>query len=101
MRPHVTPRGNVIGPKFSLGMLVATPGAMEATTPSERELALRRHMSGDWGEVCDEDKETNDSSVRDGSRILSAYTAKSSGEKFWIITEADRFSTTILLPEDY
>jgi len=57
-------------------------------------------MLGDWGDLCDEDKKVNDRAVAEGSRILSAYQAVNS-TKFWIITEADRSATTVLLPEDY
>ena len=66
---------------------------------------LRRHLRGDWGDVCDEDKQLNDQSLIDGSRILSAYKTKR-GEKIWIITEAtddqgNRAATTILRPDEY
>ena len=59
-----------------------------------------RHMAGDWGEVDAEDKAANDLALMDGSRLLSAYTT-TKGQKLWIITEADRSVTTILLPSDY
>ena len=89
-------------PKFSLGQVVATPGALEALQQANQKSTdfLRRHVSGDWGELCEEDKELNDQALHDDSRILSAYeTAK--GAKIWIITEADRSATTLLLPEEY
>ena len=87
---------------LSLGAVVATPGALKAleaagTSPSE---LLDRHVAGDWGDVCEDDRELNNQAVADGSRILSAYTL-SSGVKIWIITEADRSSTCILLPDEY
>ena len=63
-------------------------------------LRLQRHVAGDWGEVCAEDKQSNDHALVEGTRILSAYRA-ADGTKFWIITEADRSVTTVLLPEDY
>lgn len=88
--------------KFSLGQTVATPGALNALAESGESPAhfLNRHVSCDWGEVCAEDKQANDDALIHGERILSAYrTAK--GVKIWIITEADRSSTTILLPEEY
>ena len=88
--------------KFCLGKLVATPGALAAITESGQHPwdFVVRHMAGDWGEVDREDKAANDQSLEDGSRLLSAYrTAK--GQKLWIITEADRSATTILLPEEY
>jgi hypothetical protein len=61
---------------------------------------LSRHQTGDWGIVCDDDKRENDFSVREGFRILSSYKT-SNGEKLWVITEADRSVTTILLPSEY
>ncbi len=61
---------------------------------------LVRHQSGDWGTVGEDDAEENDLSVREGFRILSAYRT-SQGEKIWVITEADRSPTTILLPNEY
>jgi len=61
--------------------------------------SLKRHANGDWGHLCQEDKEENELSLREGFRILSAY--EHDGEKIWIITEADRSATTILFPEEY
>ena len=87
---------------FYLGRVFSTPGAMEALAESNQHPLefLQRHTRGDWGEVCDEDKSENELSIREGFRILSAYrTAKD--VRLWIITEADRSSTTILLPEEY
>jgi hypothetical protein len=88
------------GPRFTLGRVVITANA-EGTLPPEDVLsALRRHARGDWGELDAHDTAANNQALQDGSRLLSAYTA-SNGTKFWIITEADRSVTTILLPEDY
>ena len=89
-------------PKFDLGQIVATPGALEALEESGQSPTdfLDRHVQGDWGDVCHEDKELNDQALIDGSRILSSYeTIK--GVKLWVITEADRSSTCVLLPEEY
>ena len=86
---------------FKLGMIVATPGAaelMEKAGASPARL-LQRHVTGDWGDVCKEDCEENELSVREGFRILSSY--RVGGEKLWIITEADRSVTTFLLPDEY
>ena len=83
-----------------LGRIVITPGAMNAIPEPEVRSALLRHAGGDWGTVDTEDWKENDFSVKEGFRILSAYEAQS-GEKFWILTEADRSSTCILLPEEY
>ena len=88
---------------FSLGQtIVATPGAIEAMAASDQTAAvfLSRHGSGDWGDLDENDKLLNDEAVKDDSRTFSAYhTAK--GRKLWVITEADRSSTCILLPEEY
>jgi hypothetical protein len=85
---------------FKLGHLVATPGALAAVTRDEMRLALARHRSGDWGDVPPEDARENDFSVAEGYRILSAYRT-ADGTKFWVITEADRSATTVLLPDEY
>lgn len=85
---------------FELGQMVMTPGARDAIPPSEMMHALRRHARGDWGDLCEEDRKANDHAVRGGSRLLSAYHSKG-GVKFWIITEADRSTTTVLLPDEY
>jgi len=89
-------------PLFSLGMVVGTQGAvdaLEAAGQSPQEF-LDRHAYGDWGEVPEADKEENDFSLQHGFRILSAYTT-TAGERLWVITEADRSSTTLLLPDEY
>lgn len=85
---------------FSLGMVVATPGALEELTHAERIDALARHSRRDWGDACPEDWAENDLSLKEGSRLLSIYHSNA-GKKFWIITEADRSVTTILLPSEY
>jgi hypothetical protein len=87
---------------FQLGRTVTTHGALRALVEAGQSpvVFLDRHANGDWGEVNDEDKRENEFSLRNGFRILSAYTT-SAGEKIWIITEADRSATTILLPEEY
>jgi hypothetical protein len=90
-------------PLFALGEIVITPAARDAFAASEQtpQTFLRRHVRGDWGEIiCQDDAAANHASVRNGTRILSAYLT-SAGVKFWIITEADRSSTTLLLPEEY
>ena len=91
--------------KFPLGQVVATPGALEALGADAAERSanlsaiLRRHASGDWGELTDEDIRENEFSLTRRLRLLSAYTV--CGTKVWIITEADRSSSCVLLPEDY
>ena len=88
--------------RFPLGRVVATPGALRALEKAEQLPAefLDRHVNGDWGEVPEADKQENELSVERGFRILSAYTT-SAGDKLWILTEADRSATTLLLPEEY
>ena len=89
-----------MSPKFSLGHLVATPGALEALNDESFWPYIKRHTNGDWGDVCAEDKAENELSLKEGFRLLSAYHLPD-GLKIWIITEADRSATTILLPEEY
>ena len=88
--------------KFELGRIVSTPTALEAINASGQtpEFFLDRHVKGDWGDVCDEDKAANEQALVDGERILSAYKTLL-GVRIWVITEADRSSTCILLPEEY
>jgi len=87
---------------FSLGRIVATPGALEALEESGESPIdfLKRHVSGDWGEVNAEDREANEQALMHGDRLLSAYRTKLN-QRLWVITEADRSTTTILLPEEY
>lgn len=91
--PHRTP-------KFELGGLVATPGVLDAVGYTDILVALRRHALGDWGEVDIDDGRANDQALVEGARLLSVYRS-TAGIKFWIITEADRSATTVLLPEEY
>src|SRR5262245_36706580 len=84
---------------FSLGALVATPGALALDQASVLE-GLRRHACGDWGNLCAEDIEANNRALVEGARLLSSYLSQD-GTKFWIITEADRSATTVLLPDEY
>lgn len=88
--------------KFPLGQVVATPGALRALAAAGRGPVefLARHAAGDWGELCADDRKENDLAREHGSRIFSAYRLPD-GTKIWIITEADRSATTILLPEEY
>ena len=85
---------------FRLGRIVATPNALQSLTQDDILLGIQRHQAGDWGNLTDDDRAANDSALVQGGRILSAYEAVN-GTKFWLITEADRSRTTILLPEDY
>jgi len=89
-------------PKFKVGSTVATPGALRALQQAGQGWItfLDRHVSGDWGDLGQPDKRANEAALVDGSRILSAY-ALSTGVTIWVITEADRSSTCILLPGEY
>ena len=90
-----------VNPLFELGLITATPGALSAMQNLKIPpgLLLVRHHCGDWGDLDKEDQEANSQALENGSRIFSAY--QFDDVKFWVITEADRTSTTILLPEEY
>lgn len=86
---------------FLLGQVVATPAALElmavnSVNPSD---LLDRHVTGDWGDVSDGDRQMNDEAVKDGDRLHSVYPV--GAEKIWVITERDRSVTTLLTPDDY
>ena len=102
MVAHNMKSGPAAPVQLDLGQVVATPGALVALerTGQNPALLLARHGRGDWGEVDAEDKAANDRAVVHGERVLSAYTLEG-GRRLWIITEADRSSTCILLPEEY
>ena len=94
-------------PLFSPGKVVATPGALEALQQANQSVwvFLARHLAGDWGEVDAHDKAANHEALKDGSRLLSAYTLNT-GTTIWLVTEAqgdngNRAATTALLPEEY
>jgi hypothetical protein len=86
--------------KFPLGEIVITRNALETIPPNDVRLALARHAKGDWGDLCEDDRQENELSLKEGYRLHSAYAA-ADGTTFWIITEADRSVTTVLLPDDY
>lgn len=94
---HIKPEG-----KFPLGRLLATPGALRAFTEAGENALdyLLRHVGGDWGDVPPEDAKENEFSLTRHLRLFSAYTLDS-GIEIWVITEADRSATTILLPSEY
>jgi len=98
-------------PRFELGQLCNTPGAqavLQRHQVNPFEL-IGRHVRGDWGDVCPEDAQTNEEALREGARIFSAYVLPAplfesetlAPAKIWLITEADRSVTTLLLPEEY
>jgi hypothetical protein len=97
---------NETAKKFSMGRIVATPGALEALVAAGQSAGefLARHVTGDWGDLDDEDKSLNDAALIDGSRLLSAFTTRK-GERIWVITEAVndvglRYSTCLLTPDE-
>ena len=87
-------------PKFSLGQTVSTRNALDTLNPGDVPVALGLHASGQWGDLCDQDVAENERSLEQGGRLFSVYYDRD-GTKFYIITEADRSVTTVLLPEDY
>jgi hypothetical protein len=86
---------------LSLGKVLATPAALKLLSEAGEDVVgyLTRHATGDWGELCAFDRRQNELALRDGYRVFSSYDV--SAERIWIITEADRSVTTILLPEEY
>jgi hypothetical protein len=86
--------------KFRLGHLVSTPNALSRLTHEDILSGIRRHQAGDWGEVDPDDWKANERALVEGTRLFSVYRS-TSGIRFYVITEADRSSTTVLLPEDY
>jgi len=84
-----------------LGKVVATPGALNLLSEAGEDAFdyLARHAAGDWGDLCTFDRHQNERALRNGARVLSSYPVGE--ERIWIITEADRSVTTILLPEEY
>jgi hypothetical protein len=87
---------------FNLGQLVATPGALAALEKSGQNpmTFLSRHVTGDWGELSEDHRKENQFSLEKGFRLLSSYRTNA-GERLWVITEANRSHTTILLPDEY
>jgi len=86
---------------FPLGSVVATQGALDATSVLERNTLLFRHQVGSWEETTREDRMQNMLGLFYDMRIMAVHTAHSSGSTIWIITEADRSVTTILTPDEY
>src|SRR5262249_23035662 len=105
--PAWPPARRVAGPgrpamtvaRFALGQLVITANASLLLPTEEVLTGLRRHACGDWGDLWPEDALANDAALREGGRLLSAY--GQGATRFWVITEADRSVTTVLVPDDY
>ena len=87
--------------RFPLGRLAITLRALENLAAKEIQLALNRHATGDWGELPEEDERENQRALACGSRLFSAYRSEDGQTQFYVITEADRSVTTVLLPEEY
>jgi hypothetical protein len=89
-------------PLFLLGQVIITSGANALMREGKLDAnqLINRHISGDWGDMCEDDIESNNDAVTHGDRIMSSYLTSSS-QKVWIITEYDRSVTTILLPDEY
>jgi hypothetical protein len=89
-------------PLFALGQVVATPGALAALEDAGQNPGefLQRHVTGDWGDLDEHDRNENELALRQGLRLLSAYQT-TKGVRLWVITEWDRSVTTLLLPEEY
>jgi hypothetical protein len=97
----------IVQPKFNLGRTLATPAALKAIEDAGQtpEFFLEKHVQGDWGEVDDDDKRSNDQALVDGSRLLSAFRTLKN-VRIWVITEAaddegKRSATTTILPSEY
>ncbi len=90
------------GRRFEPGAVVATPGALAVLARHGEEPGeyLARHLSGDWGDLCEFDRRENARALESGARLFSSYDL-GDGRKLWVITEADRSSTCLLLPEEY
>ncbi len=86
--------------RFPLGLILATPGVLEQLSAVDFQTAIERHVRGDWGECCPEDREANDQALYESARLFSVYVSET-GVRFWVITEADRSVTTVLLPDEY
>jgi hypothetical protein len=91
--------GGIVSGRFPLGQLGITREAADRLTPEEIADGIARHARADWGDLSNEDAAENELSLREGFRLLSAY--GKGDRRFWIITEADRSATTVLLPEEY
>jgi hypothetical protein len=92
-------KDNPYAPLFELGKVVATPAALEVAGDQAQEF-IARHVRGSWEECPEEDRKSNHLAVLYGARVVSAHTTESH-QTLWIITEADRSSTTLLLPDEY
>jgi len=86
--------------KFLLGKIVATPAALQSLSVEDICRAIDRHVCGEWGMVSEADRAENEFALRHGLRVMSVFESKG-GVRFWVLSEADRSVTTLLLPGDY
>ena len=86
--------------RFLLGQIIVTPKALLRLSQKDILVAIDRHQAGDWGDIFLPYRHANDQALRDGMKLVSFYHS-SFGVEFWLITEADRSHTTVLMPEDY
>lgn len=86
--------------RFPLGRTLITPNAQSKLDAEDVYAGMERHGRGDWGEICEADRQENELALNRSRRLMSVYRDRN-GTKYWIITEADRSATTVLLPEDY
>lgn len=96
------PSAHHAGPRFRAGRILATPGALDALSRANTSFItlLDRHLRGDWGDLCDDDRRENELSLEADLRLLSRYRLPHANT-VWIITEWDRSSTILLLPDEY
>lgn len=90
----------IVDAKFTLGQCVVTTGVSSLIPESMIEKSIQRHASGDWGDICEEDRGGNEHALKVGNRVMSVYKSDA-GDEFWIITESDRSVTTVLMPDEY
>lgn len=91
--------------KFQQGQLVVTRAVYDMMCSNEEfekhvHLSIERHLAGDWGDVCDDDRVANELALQSGDRLFSAY-KREGMSKLWVITEVDRSATTVLFPDEY
>lgn len=86
--------------RFNPGRLMITRNAKDVLPRMEIDTAINRHLQGDWGELCEPDRKANEDALKNGGRLMSVYSTQGN-VKFWIMTEADYSTTTVLLPSDY
>ena len=89
-----------VNPRFNPGRLMITRNAKDVLPRAEVDAAIKRHLNGDWGDVCQSDWKVNEDTLKNGGRLLSVYHTQDK-VRFWIITESDYSATTVLLPSDY